>query len=185
MIQMPKSGDLLIAPPAIPDPRFSKAVLMVTHENPNGHYAIALNKPTNHTLKDILLDTGIECELNFPLFWGGPVNMSTVWMLHTNDWSIGHTLDINTQWSLTSHISMFAHLADGDIPEQFRMFLGYAAWGSGQLRAELRGLPPWNHSHSWLVAENPGAGWLFEQPVEEMWINTMELSSHQAIDEWL
>ena len=185
MVQLPNPGDLLIAPPMIPDRRFAKAVMLVTTDTKGSTFALAVNRPTNHTLQDIVTDTGLETNLNFPLYWGGPVNMSTVWMLHSSEWATEATVSINDYWSLTSNIEMFAHLADGDCPEQFRLMLGYAGWAPGQLKAEMRGLPPWNHNHSWLVAESPSPGWLFEQPVEDVWLNSMDLSSHQAIDAWL
>lgn len=185
MIPMPKDGNLLIAPPTIPDTRFRKSVLVLTNDNLRGSFALCINKPTNHTLKDLLEDTGIETELNFPLYWGGPVNPNTIWMLHSSEWSCAHTVPINDDWSVTSHMSMFHHLADGDYPEHFRLMYGYSSWAQGQLKAELRGTAPWNPAHSWLVAENPGPGWLFEQPVEDVWMNSTELSGHQAVDTWL
>ena len=182
---MPKSSDLLIAPPSIPDPRFRKAVMMLTHDNNNGTFAICVNRPTNHTLKDILEDTGVEMNLNFPLYWGGPVNPTTVWMIHSSEWFCEYTVPVDDDWAITSNISMFTHLADGDIPNHFRLALGYASWQPGQLKAELRGIAPWSPNHSWLVAENPGPGWLFEQAVDDLWVNAMDLSGHQAVDTWL
>jgi putative AlgH/UPF0301 family transcriptional regulator len=85
MIKMPNSTDLLIAPPAIPDQRFRKAVIMLTHDTQQGSFALCVNKPTNHTLQDILDDNDIDANLNFPLYWGGPVSQGTVWMLHDSE----------------------------------------------------------------------------------------------------
>ena len=67
MIELPDSTDLLIAPPTIPDPRFRKAVLMLTHDHNGGSFALCLNKPTEHTLQDILEETGIETNLEEPV----------------------------------------------------------------------------------------------------------------------
>ena len=185
MVTMPNAGDLLIAPPLIPDRRFAKSVMLVTTDSNGATFALALNKPTHHTLQDAVMDTGMPTNLNFPLYWGGPVNPGTVWMLHSPEWATETTVAVNDMWSLTSNVEMFSHLADGDYPKHFRLMLGYAGWAPGQLKAELRGLPPWNHNHSWLVADSPSPGWVYEQPVEELWLNSMELSSHQAIDAWL
>lgn len=185
MIPTPANSDLLIAPPGIPDKRFSKSVLMLTHDQ-NGHtHALCLNKPTRHTLQDVLLDTGIETPINFPIYWGGPVNPATVWMLHSAEWNSEHTIYINSDWAMTSNISMFHHLADGDCPQYFRIMFGYCTWAPGQLRAELRGQEPWSHRHSWLVAHNPGTEWVFEMPTDELWDHAAQLSGHQAIDSWL
>ena len=185
MIHQPTASDLLIAPPTIPDRRFNKSVIMLTHSLHGSTFGICVNRPTTHTLQDVLLETGIEANINFPIYWGGPMNPGTVWMLHSSEWSIQPTININEAWSMTSNIAMFHHLADGDYPQHFRIMFGFCSWARDQLRAELKGMPPWTHNHSWLVAENPGPEWLFEQPVDDLWREATELCSHQAIDSWL
>lgn len=182
---MPQASDLLIAPPHMTDKRFHKAVIMITHHNTGGTFGLCLNKPTEHTMQDILEETGIEGNVNFPLYWGGPVNPTTVWMLHDSGWECDGTVKINNEWSMTSNLAMFQHLADGDTPTNFRMFFGFSSWAQGQLKAELRGIEPWSHKHSWLVAENPGPEWIMETPVEDLWIASTDLCSHQAVDSWL
>lgn len=184
-MQKPKATDLLIAPPQIPDPRFRKTVLMLTHDHRGGSFALCVNRPTEHTLQDIVEELGIDTELNFPLYWGGPVNSNTVWMLHSTEWSCEHTVEINEEWSMTSNIEMFRDFAIGNFPRHFRLMLGYCSWSRGQLEAELAGMPPWNHNNSWLIAENLGPEWLFEQPVELLWESATTLSSHQAVSNWL
>jgi putative transcriptional regulator len=184
----PGSTDLLISPPVMGDRRFRNAVLMLTHLQNAGTYALCLNKPTQYTLQDIVEEVGISadsCAMNFPLYWGGPVSPTTIWMLHTSEWSAEGTVELVNGWSMTSNVSMFHHLADGDAPQQFRVFYGFCAWTQGQLAAELAGSPPWNHKNSWLVASNPGAEWLFEHPVDELWDAATELSAQQAVATWL
>ncbi len=187
MIELPDSGDLLIAPPGIPDSRFKDSVLLLTHDHRGGSFALCVNKPTEHVLTDAIQEIeGLEdVDLRFPLYWGGPINPGTIWMLHSSEWDSEHTVRINDEWSMTSHVSMFYALADGDYPNYFRLSFGYCSWAPGQLKAELRGLPPWNHKHSWLVAKNPGPEWLFEHAVDELWDSATELSSRQAVDSWI
>ena len=94
-------------------------------------------------------------------------------------------MEINDDWAITSNIEMFHHLADGDCPKHFRIMFGHCSWARDQLAAELLGLAPWSHNHSWLTAQDPGPEWMFEQDLEELWDAATELSSHQAIDSWL
>ena len=185
MMTEPKSTDLLIAPPGIPDPRFRNTVLMLTHDHEGGSFALCVNRETNHSLSDIVEDLGLDIEINFPLYWGGPVSPSTIWMLHSSEWSTENTVEINDEWSMTSSLDMFELLAEGYYPKHFRILFGYCSWAPGQLQSELEGLPPWKKNHSWLVAHNLGPEWLFEQPVENIWDNCTTLSSHQAVDSWL
>lgn len=181
----PKSSDLLIAPPRIPDPRFKKSVLMLTHDHKGGSFALCVNRPTEHTLQDILPELGIDTNLNFPLYWGGPVSVNTVWMLHDAGWNCEHTVPVTDEWAMTSNVEMFRDLANGNFPKHFRLMLGYCSWGKNQLQSEIDGMPPWNHNNSWLLAENLGPEWLFDQPVELIWDSATTLSSHQAVSSWL
>lgn len=179
------SGDLLIAPPNMPDPRFRKSVIMLTHDLPSGAFALCLNRETRHTVGDIIEDLGIGADMPHPLYWGGPVSPSTIWMLHSDDWSSEHTHAICEGWAMTSSREMFEQICDGNEPQHYRFFSGYCSWGAGQLENELDGVGAWRKDQSWLVARNPGAGWLLEQPVEHLWSSTTTLCSHQAVDSWL
>jgi putative transcriptional regulator len=158
---------------------------MLTHLHRGGSFALCVNRETGHTLKDLLDNTGIETELNFPIYWGGPVNQSTVWMLHSDDWEIRETVHINNGWSMTSNSLMFNQMSDGILPKHFRIMFGFCSWSENQLRNELEGLPPWRREHSWLIAKNLGPEWLFESPVDSLWESATTLCSHQAVDSWL
>jgi len=185
MFTRPSATDLLIAPPTIPDPRFRKAVLMLTHNHRGGSFALCVNRPTEHRLQDFADELGFSTNMDFPIYWGGPVNSSTVWMLHDTSWQCEHTVPINDDWAMTSNLEMFHTLADGDCPKNFRLMLGYCSWGRNQLNSELEGLPPWKHSNSWLIAHNLGPEWLFDQPVDMLWEHATTLSGHQAVDSWI
>lgn len=185
MMNMPVPGDLLIAPPNIPDLRFRNSVLLMTHHDTSGSLAICINRPSDFSTKDVLMKYEMEGNLNVPLHWGGPISPTTVWMLHDHEWYMEGTIEINKEWSMTSSMKMFTHLMDLDFPKQFRLFYGFCSWEPEQLKAELSGRPPWSPRHSWLVAKNPGPEWLFEAPMEDLWRLTAELSGHQAVDDWL
>lgn len=179
--------DLLIAPPTMPDTRFRNSVLMVTHTNPQGSFALCVNRPLDQTLNDI--SDGIDLDVgglpNLPLHWGGPMSPQSLWMLHSSDWVISGSVMITSAWAMTSNEAMFHHLADGDFPRHFRMIMGFASWAPGQLELEMNGQGPWSQKHSWLVAQNLGPEWLFDQSCEDLWGNVITLSSHQAVDSWL
>ena len=48
------AGDLLVAPPSIIDKRFEKTVMLLTHSNSRGAFALCLNRQTDHSVNDIL-----------------------------------------------------------------------------------------------------------------------------------
>lgn len=181
----PGAGDLLIAPPAIIDSRFAKTVLMITHHNSRGAFALAMNKVTDHTVNDILEPLDIHLSQDCPLYWGGPVHPNTIWMLHDRNWSVENTLPVDDYWSVTSHNDMFGRMRDGDCPARFRVFAGHAAWAPGQLDGELRGEDPWRTEHSWLTVRAPNPDWLMEQDPDLLWSTGCSLSGQQAVESWL
>ena len=179
--------NLLIAPPAIPDPRFKNTVLMVTHKNRSGTFALCANKPTGFGLDEILEDSNLKVPHPpaIPVFWGGPVSSNSLWMLHSSDWITESSVSISSEWAMTSSEEMFHNLTDGDTPKYFRILMGYCAWSPNQLEGELGGSAPWKKEHSWLVASNLGPEWLLDQDHEDLWASATTLCSHQAVDSWL
>ena len=177
-------GSLLIAPPLITDKRFSKSVLLVTHNNSSGAFALCLNKPTKHTLASVGNELGIDKELPFQMFWGGPVNNGSIWMIHDKDWENEHTLYVNDKWRITSNESMFYHLADGDAPRTFRMAFGFCSWMPGQLDMELAGTPPFSKRSSWITLEDVSPEFVFETNVNDLWKDATELAGNKAIENW-
>ncbi len=159
--------------------------MLLTHTNSRGAFALCLNRQSDHSLKDILEPLEIDLELDTPLYWGGPVNPNTIWMLHSSSWSVENTLEVDDNWSVTSHTDMFKRMQDGDIPEKFRIFYGHAAWGPGQLEGEMRGEEPWSQEHSWLVVKDPDPEWLLDMSSDHLWSSSCSLSGQQAVDTWL
>jgi putative transcriptional regulator len=180
-----QAGDLLVSPPAMIDSRFEKTVLLLTHHGEVGSLALCVNRLTEHKVNDILKELDLKLEKNFPLYWGGPVNPSTIWMLHSKEWRVNTTISINENWSLTSHVTMFHRLKDDDVPKKFRIFFGQASWSPGQLRGELEGDPPWNKSHSWLIVKNPNPIWLMDTSAKNLWIEATQTCGEQAVEKWL
>ncbi len=159
--------------------------MFLTHTNSRGAFALCLNKQTDHTVNDILEPLDLKLELDCPLYWGGPVNPNTVWMLHDREWSIENSLEVDDNWSVTSHTQMFEKMVAGDMPSKFRIFYGHAAWSPGQLEGELRGEEPWKLEHSWLVVNDPDPEWIIEMDIEHLWSSSCSVSGQQAVESWL
>lgn len=180
-----RAGDVIAAPPAMRDPRFRSTAILITYHDLDGSLGICLNKPTSYTLDKITEEVGLDRPLNFPIYWGGPVNPTTVWMLHSPEWRLENTIEVNDGWSVTSNEQMFWAAEEGDLPRYFRFFYGFCSWSSQQLINELQGQAPWTHQSSWLTVEQPEAEVLIEMPVEHVWQHCLTVSSQQAVSSWL
>lgn len=180
-------GQLLIAPPNMPDPRFHESVMMVVSHNETGTVAIALNGITELETQDIedLRDPFDVSPLSHPIFWGGPVAPETLWMIHSGEWCSYNTLEITDNISVTSDIEMLEALKDGDTPKLFRVCSGFASWNPGQLEREMNGTGPWAKQYSWLTAPTLDLEWALECPVEDLWQKATELSAQAAVSSWL
>ncbi len=177
-------GDAIIAPPRMQGSNFAKSVILITTQRGGGHFGLCLNKPSNHRLSDLSLELDCDLPEDYSLYWGGPVGTQTIWMLHSSEWSIDATQEINTHWSMTSHKSMFHHLADRDCPNNFIMTFGFSGWAKGQLEQELLGLPPYTVDSSWLTWLQPDQH-ILEVASDELWRVSCEQSSHQAVNTWM
>lgn len=179
--------DLLIAPPNMPDPRFKEAVLLILSDNESGTLALCLNKPTDMTTQDIHeihdpLDMG---SIVYPINWGGPMSRESIWMLHSDDWASENTMEVGPGYRVSSDREMLESIKQGDNPEYFRVFSGFASWAPGQLQAELEGLGRWNKNHAWLVTQAPDIEWIIDCPEEDLWTQATALCAQQTVESWL
>lgn len=143
---------LLIALPQVLDPFFRKSVVLLIHHSEEGSLGLIVNRPTGIPVRDIL--EGMEIEWGGAAaemtHFGGPVQPQLGTVLFSpaglearkgNGDGVGEdrptaASDIAAGISLTQHIGDLGRLAASP-PERFRLFLGYAGWGEGQLLEEI------------------------------------------------
>lgn len=180
-----KKGDLIIAPPAMADARFTNSVIMITEHTQDGTMGLCLNRPLGHYLHEVVELENLQLPEDMPLYWGGPVGAHILCMIHDSQWSMANTRKINKDWSITSHPAMFHHMADGDKPNYYRMFVGYTGWATGQLAGELVGRPPWSKQHSWLVVNDPDLDLIYDTEESDIWHRACQVCANQAVSSWL
>lgn len=136
------AGQLLVAMPGMPDPRFAETVICLCAHGPEGAMGLVLNKPIEDLSFDDLarqLDlTPIPPARRIRLLAGGPVEGSRGFVLHSADWTTEGTLPVAEGLSMTASIEVLKELAQGGGPRQAVLALGYAGWGPGQLESELQ-----------------------------------------------
>ena len=137
-------GRLLIAMPAMGDPRFAHSVIYMCVHSPQGAMGLIVNKPTPEVrMADLLEQLGIATQpgmRDIRVHFGGPVEQARGFVLHSADYTSGHaTLKVDGTTSMTATLDVLEEIAKGRGP-QFSMFaLGYAGWGPGQLESEIAG----------------------------------------------
>lgn len=185
MMITPQKGDIIIAPPAMADLRFRKTAILITHHDEDGSIGLCINRPTRHNLQGVCQELDPSMNLNFPLYWGGPINPNSIWMLHDSLWTCANTVMLNDQWAVSSNERMFHEINEGNVPSFFRFFHGMASWQPSQLDCELNGEDPYTSASSWLLLEQPQSEELIEMPIENVWEYCLTLCSQQAVSSWL
>ena len=145
-------GNLLIAPPAVKGNFWYKTVILLTENHSDGSVGLVLNKRSQMSVVEFGEQLGYDLDLPGFVYLGGPINVKSLSFLHTNDWVCKNTMRINNKFSLSSADDIIPRLASGDTPRQWRIMLGMCGWGQNQLKAELEGVHPWKHGHSWCTA---------------------------------
>ena len=143
------TGQLLIAMPAMEDPRFTQSVILMCAHTDEGAMGIVLNRPLAKPSFEALLQQ-LDVEPTPParqirLCQGGPVDHGRGFVLHTNDWTGDGSLRVDEHLALTASLDVLQEIARGRGPREGLLALGYASWGPGQLDQEM-------HDNVWLSA---------------------------------
>ncbi|MGH9382396.1 MAG: YqgE/AlgH family protein [Thermoanaerobaculia bacterium] len=140
---------LLVAMPQVVDPYFHKSVIFLLRHSDEGSIGLIVNRPTEVTVEKVLSGMSIAWQgSDRDVTWfGGPVMPQLGSVLFAPDppldgarqpgvdeeatvVAVGHGI------RMTHHVGQLVELAAAP-PEAFRLFLGYAGWGPGQLMEEI------------------------------------------------
>lgn len=143
-------GQLLVAMPAMADPRFSRSVIYLCAHSSDGAMGIIINQHAPHiSFCELLEQLNITSEddaIRMPnnlrsmaVHVGGPVETGRGFVLHSADYyADDSTLPIDEGVCLTATIDILRAMARGSGPDQALLALGYAGWAPGQLENEIQ-----------------------------------------------
>ena len=136
------TGQLLVAMPAMADPRFAQSVIYVCAHTEEGAMGIVVNRPlAKPSFEELLRQLDVEPTppaRQIRLYAGGPVDRARGFVLHTADWTGDGSLKVTDDLALTASLDVLKAIAEGGGPREGILALGYAGWGPGQLDAEIQ-----------------------------------------------
>jgi putative transcriptional regulator len=136
------TGQLLIAMPAMADPRFAQSVIYLCAHTAEGAMGLVLNRPLQRPSFDDLLRqlevAPVPPARRIRLCQGGPMDNARGFVLHTADWTGEGSLRVHKGLALTASLDVLKAIAEGGGPRECILALGYAGWGPGQLDAEIQ-----------------------------------------------
>ncbi len=168
------TGKLLLAMPAMGDPRFHRAVIFICAHDENGAMGLVINNVLpgfefGKLLSQLGIVSDIEIDLkklSVPVMSGGPVEAARGFVLHSGDFSRKDTIKIDDLYSVTGTVEALKEIATGNGPDNMLFILGYAGWSAGQLDSEMQ-------QNSWLVVD-PDPSLIFHASPDKKWDMAIE-----------
>ncbi|EJF88229.1 UPF0301 protein [Bartonella melophagi K-2C] len=149
------NGKLLIAMPRMRDKRFVRSVIYVCAHSNSGAMGIILNQLHSIDFPELLLQLGVieqakksylsESIKKFPVRYGGPVDPSRGFVLHSGDYTCEATISVTDKIYLTATIDILKAISCEQGPQHALIALGYAGWKAGQLETEIS-------ANGWLIS---------------------------------
>jgi putative transcriptional regulator len=136
------AGSLLLAHPAMRDPNFRRAVVLMSAHNDQGSMGVVLNRPLDKTLGTLNGAFALGPLAGVPVFQGGPVQTEQLILVAWQPQPDGIRFFFGIEPDKATQLA-------GEEGTQLRAFLGYSGWTAGQLDNELR-------HHTWVITPVPG-----------------------------
>jgi putative transcriptional regulator len=158
------NGQLLIAMPGMSDPRFGRTVLYICTHSSEGAMGLVINRAFGEIrFNDLMDQLGIEggIDEDRPVHFGGPVDSSRGFVLHSADFRVDQTLVIDDKVALTATRDILQAIVTGTGPGNAIFALGYAKWFPGQLDSEIQ-------ANEWLTAP-ADAAIIFDRALDTKW----------------
>ena len=152
-------GKLLLASPALTDPNFRRAVVLITEHTEEGAMGLVLNRAATASVDDAVPDLTWLADAGEPVYVGGPVAPTGVVVLAEFDEPAVAAVLVDGDLGFVPAEAEADGL--GDAVRRARVFAGHAGWGPGQLEGELE-------EEAWIV-EPPRREEVFTADPEGLW----------------
>ena len=137
-------NNFLIATEKMNDNRFEKTVIAMLENDEDGAWGLVINKPMGSIPLALLIDPSLSTskereklyEKNILIFWGGPVEVKKIFVLHSSEYQSESTINYGGI-SISQDYNILFDIAEDRGPEKSLVILGYSGWGSGQLEGEM------------------------------------------------
>ena len=180
------TNHFLIAMPGLKDEIFSRSVVFVCEHSEHGALGLVINKPGEMDMKRLFEKVELPLRRqdlsDNPIFQGGPVQTERGFVLHEPLFAAttgqpaesvyASSMLIPGGLEMTTSKDVLEALSSGAGPRKVLVSLGYAAWGEGQLEAELS-------DNSWLtVAASNNV--IFDTPVAQRYDQALLLLGFES-----
>lgn len=159
-------GKLLLAMPGLNEGNaFDKSVIYICTHSDEGAMGVIINQSMPMIdFDDLLEQIGLppsEIIVRPDILFGGPVETSRGFVLHSSDYMEETSVPIADKLALNATTNILKRIATGEGPRKSLLVLGYAGWGPGQLESEVQ-------ENSWLSLD-ADENLLFDTDIISKW----------------
>jgi putative transcriptional regulator len=163
------AGQLLIAAPSLQGSPFERSVILVAQHSRDGALGIVINRPLGERQIASLIEafgvTATDVNGSVRVYRGGPVSPEIGFVVHSTDYRLADTIDIDGKVALTAAPDVLRDIGHRKGPTKSLVAFGYAGWGPSQLDDEIvRG--DWYN-----VPEDPAL--VFDDDRAKVWTDAM------------
>ena len=157
---------LIIAMPHLADEPFSQSVILMCEHTPQGAMGLVINRPMESS-KVVMVLNALGLDGDGPpdkfsdIYYGGPVQPGLGFVLHSAGYEEPTSNQVSSEIALSTSLEVLKSIQGGNGPRQFRLSLGYAGWGEGQIEREIA-------NGDWLVVPAT-AEFIFDKPDDVKW----------------
>jgi len=134
----------LIATEKMKDDRFGESVIIMIESDESGAWGLAINKRIGAMPMALLIDPSLSSSeereelfnVDVPVFWGGPVEVKRIFILHSQDYKSKSTKKYG-EISISHDYEILLDIAKNKGPKKSLIIFGYSGWGEGQLEGEI------------------------------------------------
>jgi len=116
---------------------------MLEHDE-DGAWGLTVNKFMGSIPLAMLIDPSLSTseereklyEKNILIFWGGPVEVKKIFVLHSSEYQSESTKNYGGI-SISQDYNILLDIVENKGPKKSLVILGYSGWGSGQLEGEM------------------------------------------------
>ena len=116
---------------------FSDSLIYVCENNKEGSLGLIVNRSIDVKMVDSFTDDKEKRLLDQKIALGGPVESTSIFVLHTIDKVNKPDVRVTNEIGFSSNKQVIENILKGIFPDKFIVSFGYTGWGPNQLENEI------------------------------------------------
>ena len=116
---------------------FADSLIYICENNKEGSLGLIVNRSIDVQMVDNFTDIKEKRLLDQKIALGGPVESTSIFVLHTIDKVNEPDVRVTNEIGFSSNKQVIENILKGKFPDKFIVSFGYTGWGPNQLESEI------------------------------------------------